>query len=261
MPVAILRVLIVDDDLDDRRLLVDLLSDAKRATFVVDEADTSSEAFKKLQETRYDVVFVDFRLTGDISGLEFIKTMKAQHYRAPVILITNQKDRRLQADALAAGAAEFLEKGAFNADLLERTCVYAIGIHTASQESQGGAFGEIIALTRDAVQAQVRTADEVVNLRQEMSQLRAEIGEDIKGLESHVDKLREHADKQKEDIIAKLSEGTWGRIEKIGSWVIRHPFKALFIGFALVLLLGILAFEAVYLGPDILKMLLPGFAH
>lgn len=172
-PVTV-RVLVVDDDQDDCVLVASLLGDAKRANFVVDAAYSPGAALDKLKQGgKYDVMLVDWKLdTSGIptTGLDFKKDLEALHYRIPVILITNHGDRRLQDMAMENGVAEYLEKGTFTAELLERTCLYAIGLHER-QQANGGSPGmgvmmeQLVDLTRASVNAQTETKNEIAGMR------------------------------------------------------------------------------------------------
>jgi CheY-like chemotaxis protein len=60
------RVLIVDDEPDERDLLAELLSGPNRA---VEVCDTAQAALEFLQHNPVDLAFVDYRMPG-VNGLE-----------------------------------------------------------------------------------------------------------------------------------------------------------------------------------------------
>ena len=170
---ATVRILIVDDDKEDCELIEVLLRGAKRATFVADSAHNAEAALEKLGDSRYDVILVDWKLNGGGSsdtGLDFKRRLDSQRYTTPVVLITNHGDKRLQDQAMEEGVAEYLEKGTFSTEILERTCLYAIGL-SERQKANGGAPGlgvmlqELVSLTRDSVNAQTETKTEISGLR------------------------------------------------------------------------------------------------
>jgi CheY-like chemotaxis protein len=174
---ATVRVLVVDDDREDCELIEVLLRGANRATFRVDSAHSADEALGKLGGSRYDVILVDWRLNGGGSsdtGLDFKRSLDSQHYTTPVVLVTNHGDKRLQDQALEEGVAEYLEKGTFSTEILERTCLYAIGL-SERQKANGGAPGlgimlqELVSLTRESVNAQTGTKTEISGLRSDFA--------------------------------------------------------------------------------------------
>ena len=173
-PVTV-RVLVVDDDQDDCLLVASFLGDAKRTKFVVEAAYSPAAALDKLKTGKYDVLLVDWKLDAlgiPTTGIDFKNDIEALHYRIPVVLITNHGDRHLQAMALEEGVAEYLEKGAFTADLLERTCLYAIGLHQQKIADGGGPgmgvmMEQLVGLTRDSIAAMTDTKNEISGMRKD----------------------------------------------------------------------------------------------
>jgi len=216
--IATVKALVVDDDRDDARLIRDFLGEAKRSRFVVDVAETAEDCQERIRRNRYDVVLLDYRLP-DITGLELMRWFQDNHFRVPVVLITSHGDRRLQTEALEAGCADYLEKGAFQADLLERTCLYAIGLNERQVRNGDGAAGvglliqELVSLTRESVTAQAKAADELETLR------------------------KAQADNT-EAILKEVKKGNWDRFKETLDWMVQHPVPSLVL--LLVLLLVVL---------------------
>lgn len=224
--IATVRLLLVEDDRDDRGLVTDLLCSAKRARFIIDDAETGKQAQEKIKETRYDVILLDYRLP-DTTGLDLMKWLTTNHFRVPVVLVTCHGDHRLQADALEAGFCEYLEKGTFNAEVLERTLMYAIGLHEKQTRSgDSGGFGlliqELVSLTRESVAAQTKTAAGMTELRSAM-----------KGLQEM--NTREHTTLQK-----AITKGPWDKLKEGLAWVVAHPWAALIIILVLAMLITLI---------------------
>jgi len=233
------RVLVIDDDQDDCRLIRDLLEDASRAKFVVDDAHTAQEGFYQLQQThhRYDVVLLDYKLP-DSDGITFLRKLHELHFHTPVIIVTSHGDRNLQLQAMDIGAVEYLEKGTFGGDLLERTCLYAIGVQEKRRQNGDGAPGvgvlieQLVGLTRESVQAQTKTSQEMSELRRDFSQ----------GM-----KRRAEEDKTQHDAIleevknANKSAWKWAL-----EWIGAHPVAAIvmFLCLVLVAVLFVLLLDA-----------------
>tara|TARA_Y100000310_G_scaffold91693_3_gene89157 strand:+ start:786 stop:1598 length:813 start_codon:yes stop_codon:yes gene_type:complete len=232
--IATVRVLLVEDDRDDRGLVVDLLGDSKRARFILDSAETGAAAQEKIKQARYDVILLDYRLP-DTTGLELMKWLTDNHFRVPVVLVTSHGDTRLQADALESGFCEYLEKGTFNAEVLERTLLYAIGLHDRqTRTGDGGGVGiliqELVGLTRESVTAQTKTASE-------MAELRSDLKEDVEGLRSDIGGLKKHGEDQVAAILKEVKKGPWDKFKEGLNWIVAHPWAAIVIVLVLALLI------------------------
>jgi DNA-binding response OmpR family regulator len=256
--------LLVEDDRDDARLVVDLLGDAKRARFIVDVAETALMGLEKIKKNRYDVALLDYRLP-DKTGMELMQEFEALHFRIPVILITSHGDRRLQEKALDAGVAEFLEKGTYNAQILERTCLYAIGLHDRQESGDASAGGvsmlvqELISLTREGVTAQINSASQIAELRgdirDEIGSLRKDLQVDVIRLETKVMELQAHSDKQKEDIIKSFSKTPLDRIQAAVGWMVLHPVASIVMFMAVVTIVVLMALLLQAVDPKNVKAL------
>ena len=61
------------------------------------------------------------------TGLNLLQSIRAKGCETPVIMLTGQGNRELDMAAMAAGAADYLDKGSLNEDLLERSIRYTLG--------------------------------------------------------------------------------------------------------------------------------------
>jgi FixJ family two-component response regulator len=75
-------------------------------------------------------VIVDVRMPG-MSGLELQRQLATAHYAIPIIFITAHGDAEARAQALRAGAVDFLDKP-FSAEVLLQA------VQAALQSSRGG---------------------------------------------------------------------------------------------------------------------------
>ena len=120
-----IRVLLIEDDQDDYLLTRDLLNDIVESSFeLVWVADYEQGLLSVLKED-YDVALIDYRL-GAEDGVELVRTARAQHCNAPLILLTTLNDRETDLAAMQAGATDFLSKRDITSALLERTIRYAV---------------------------------------------------------------------------------------------------------------------------------------
>jgi len=120
-----LKVLMVEDDEDDYVLTRDFLAAIQGGDFQMDwvaDYDTGLEAIHKAE---HDVYLVDYRL-GNNNGLELLRAAIARGCQAPIILLTGLGDHKVDSEAMRAGAADYLVKGQFDAEQLERSVRHSI---------------------------------------------------------------------------------------------------------------------------------------
>ena len=117
-----LRVLLVEDDEDDYVIIRDLLAEIEE--FDLEWVTDYAGALNAIAREEHDVCLLDYRL-GERSGLELLREASGRGYGTPMILLTGQGDRKVDLQAMQAGAADFLVKGRIDAPLLERAIRYA----------------------------------------------------------------------------------------------------------------------------------------
>ena len=117
------RVLLVEDNPADARLLRELLSEVAGTPFAITHAVTLAEATDKLEGQ--DIVLLDLSLP-DAHGLEAIGRVVAAAARTPVIVLTGNTDESAALAAATSGADDYLLKNEVTASLIGRAIWYAI---------------------------------------------------------------------------------------------------------------------------------------
>lgn len=120
-----IRILLIDDDPDDRVLLRDLLAEAAPGQYLLDEAPTYDEGKRGLALCEHDVVLLDYRL-GFGNGLDLLRYGIENRCRTPILFLTGQRDGTLDEEAIRAGAADFIPKGSLTPDGLHRAIRHAL---------------------------------------------------------------------------------------------------------------------------------------
>lgn len=104
-----LHILIVDDHLIIRRGLARLLAEDGRIARV-DEAADGPAALRALRSAHYDAMVLDVAL-GERDGLDLLKTVRAEHPRVGVVMLSVYPEAQFAVRALRAGAQAYLNKG------------------------------------------------------------------------------------------------------------------------------------------------------
>ena len=98
-------VLIIEDDAD----IADLERiQLERAGFAVATVAMPEDALDQLRRQPIDVVLLDYRLPGDVDGLDFHSQMKEAGFDLPVILVTGFSNEALAIRVLSAGIRDFV---------------------------------------------------------------------------------------------------------------------------------------------------------
>lgn len=121
------RILVVEDNPDDVRLLRESLVDARQEYTVTHEA-TLDGGLKKLEEQVFDVVLMDLSLP-DAAGIDNVRRAYARAPQVPIIVLTGFEDQTLVTKAVRAGAQEYIVKTSVDPAILERCIRHAIERH------------------------------------------------------------------------------------------------------------------------------------
>ena len=120
-----IRVLLVEDNPGDARLLREMLQEAGPARYDLIHLQRLEEARRRLKEERPDVVLLDL-LLPDSHGLDTFRQVHACAPSVPILVLSGDNDEALAAQAVREGAQDYLVKGQTNSPLLARAMRYAI---------------------------------------------------------------------------------------------------------------------------------------
>jgi signal transduction histidine kinase len=122
---GLIRILLVDDDEDDYVALRDMFSGFKDWKVHLEWAPSYEQALQAMNPGQYDLCLMDYRLDKS-TGIELMHEFQDNGFTAPIIVLTGQGDHEVDLQAMQEGASDYLEKGALNPQLLERSIRYAI---------------------------------------------------------------------------------------------------------------------------------------
>ena len=101
------NILLVDDDDDLREALGEQL--IMTEDFEVFEADSGSEAMKRVKDTHFDLLILDVGLP-DTDGRELCRLMRKQGVKAPILMLTGHDTDADTILGLDAGANDYIAK-------------------------------------------------------------------------------------------------------------------------------------------------------
>ena len=109
------HVLVVDDSATMRNIVRKLLTGI-RFPLEIAEAEEGIAALKQIASGKFDFVFLDYSMPG-LNGIETLSEIKRQYPKVQVVIMTSVPDEAVAERARAAGAAAFLRKPFYPADI------------------------------------------------------------------------------------------------------------------------------------------------
>lgn len=119
------RILLVEDNQADARLIFHMLNEERAGGVDVEIAESLESALASLSGKEFDIVLLDLTLP-DSRGLDTFERIEAEARNVPIIIITGLTDEELAITAVRKGAQDYLLKGDVESRLLLRAIQYAI---------------------------------------------------------------------------------------------------------------------------------------
>lgn len=121
----IIRVLLVEDNQADARLIKEYFGELRETPFLVSEAGSMAGAVDHVAKRHFDVILLDLSLP-DSQGLETIRRMHTHAPGTALIVLGGEDDDEQALTAMRHGAQDYLVKGKFDIHLLGRVIRYTI---------------------------------------------------------------------------------------------------------------------------------------
>lgn len=100
------KILWVDDEID---LLKPHIIFLEQKGYEVGTANDGSEALDLIDETDYDIVFLDENMPG-LTGIETLEKLKVKSPSLPVVMITKSEEESIMEEAIGSNIADYLIK-------------------------------------------------------------------------------------------------------------------------------------------------------
>ena len=120
-----LNVLLIEDNPMDARLISEYFELSKFVDIYLITTDRVSNGLKLISKEDFDIILLDLTLP-DATKLEALDRIMAFTTDIPIIILTGMKDEKLAITAVQKGAEDYLVKGSFNRDSLNRALIYAV---------------------------------------------------------------------------------------------------------------------------------------
>lgn len=120
-----IKVLLIEDNPGDARLIREMLGEGGTASFNLEWADQLSSGLERLAKGGIDVLLLDLSLP-DSHGFDTFTKVRIEAQTLPIIVLTGLNDENVGVRAMQEGAQDYLVKGQVDGNLLVRSIRYAI---------------------------------------------------------------------------------------------------------------------------------------
>lgn len=129
---AVLKILLVEDNLAEARLVIELFRDCSAVLADVRHVPSIAEACDVLADDAFDVVLLDLSLP-DGCGVATVRRIRATALHVPIVVLSGDGDEAAATAAVAEGAQDYLVKSQIDDAGLLRAIRHAIGRHELMQ--------------------------------------------------------------------------------------------------------------------------------
>lgn len=139
MPSTPPRLLCIDDDPLQHRIVEHLVGAFRNTTFECEFAGTYDQGLARLAAGGYAVCLLDHRLDRG-NGIDMLREARRLSIDTPIIMMTVDDADEVDIAAAEAGAVDFLLKSELNPRLLERAVRYAVNLGATLRQLRAAAL-------------------------------------------------------------------------------------------------------------------------
>ena len=166
-----IKVLYVEDNPGDARLIQEMLKEGGYFRFKLSSVERLAEAIKRLEEEAFDVMLLDLGLP-DSQKLDTLRNINYKASDLPIVVVTGLADEMLGMETVREGAQDYLIKGQFDGNLLIHSISYAI-----ERKSMGKKLMERLDELKRMNKLMVGRELKMEEMRKEIEKLKARISE------------------------------------------------------------------------------------
>jgi signal transduction histidine kinase len=128
-----LRVLLIENNPVDRKVILKMLSSSPYGSFTPHFAMSLAQAYEALSTQKFDVVLLDLNV-DDSKGIETLTRFHRKFPHLPVVVNTGSYQDDLGLKAITKGAQDYLIKGMYKSYSLIKSLYYAVERKRAEEE-------------------------------------------------------------------------------------------------------------------------------
>jgi len=120
-----LKILIIDNNVQDLSKVVDILTSSTLADFDIMTTSSIDETKHLLQEVSFDAIVSELYFP-DSQGIDTLEFLRSFHDTMPILFLTNSESAELALETVKRGAQDFINKKHLFTFELDRAILYAI---------------------------------------------------------------------------------------------------------------------------------------
>lgn len=129
-----MNILLVEDDEVDRLTIKRALK-KNNLNYRIESCSDARQSLEVIQHQEFDIILLDYRLP-DADGMEVLRALKQYASKTPIIIITSQGDEKIAAEAIKAGAADYIPKSLLTPEGLIQSIRSAMRIQEIEQDKE-----------------------------------------------------------------------------------------------------------------------------
>lgn len=130
-----IKVLMIEDNMGDARLISEMIKEVKRVNIKLEHALRLASGLERLSKGGIDVILLDLGLPDSV-GLDSLKKVNSISNSIPIVVLTGYEDEEIGLKAVQLGAQDYLIKLQIDSNLLVRCLRYAIERKRMEQKLQ-----------------------------------------------------------------------------------------------------------------------------